>query len=102
MNSLQKIYKKEKYGLFENVLLTEEEYQKLKDRYPDYQEKIENLSSYIASKGDKYKSHYATIINWSKKDDKNLPGWFNKNPEERIRTEDEERELQELIRGNKR
>ena len=102
INIKEKIYKKEKFGSFENVLLTEEEYNKLKERYPDYQEKIENLSSYIASKGVKYKSHYATIINWSKKDDKNIPEWFNKKPVERIRTEDEERELQELIRGNQR
>lgn len=102
INIKEKIYKKEKFGSFENVLLTEEEYNKLKERYPDYQEKIENLSSYIASKGAKYKSHYATIINWSKKDDKNIPEWFNKKPTERIRTEDEERELQELIRGNQR
>lgn len=102
INIKEKIYKKEKYGSFENVLLTEEEYNKLKERYPDYQEKIENLSSYIASKGAKYKSHYATIINWSKKDDKNIPEWFNKKPAERIRTEDEERQLQELIRGNQR
>lgn len=102
INIKEKIYKKEKYGSFENVLLTEEEYNKLKERYPDYQEKIENLSSYIASKGAKYKSHYATIINWSKKDDKVIPEWINKKPTERIRTEDEERELQELIRGNQR
>jgi len=102
INIKEKIYKKEKFGSFENVLLTKEEYNKLKERYPDYQEKIENLSSYIASKGAKYKSHYATIINWSKKDDKNIPEWFNKKPAERIRTEDEERQLQELIRGNQR
>ena len=95
-------YIKRKYGSFENIELTDEEYQKLKDRFSDYEEKIENLSSYIASKGDKYKSHYATILNWSRKDNKELPSWWNKEFKERERTEDEERQLQELIRGNQR
>lgn len=81
---LDKINKKEnikrkKYGSFENVSLTDEEYQKLKERFSDYENKIENLSSYIASKGDKYKSHYATILNWSRKENDNLPHWFNEN-----------------------
>ena len=83
-NRLDKInkekYIKRKYGSFENVELTDEEYQKLKDRFNNYEEKIENLSSYIASKGAKYKSHYATILNWSRKDDKDLPNWFNNEP----------------------
>ena len=100
-NSKEK-YIKRKYGLFENVLLTDEEYQKLKDKFTDYENKIENLSSYIASKGDKYKSHYATILNWSRKDTQDMPSWWNKDFKERERTEDEERQLQELIRGNKR
>jgi len=95
-------YIKRKYGSFENVELTDEEYQKLKDRFSDYEEKIENLSSYIASKGDKYKSHYATILNWSRKDSDEMPHWWNKEFKERERTEDEERQLQELIRGNQR
>ena len=95
-------YIKRKYGSFENVELTDEEYQKLKDRFSNYEEKIENLSSYIASKGAKYKSHYATILNWSRKDNQNMPSWWDKDFKERERTEDEERQLQELIRGNKR
>lgn len=99
---LKEKYIKRKYGSFENVELTDEEYQKLKDRFSDYEEKIENLSSYIASKGAKYKSHYATILNWSRKDNKELPSWWNKEFKERERSEDEERQLQELIRGNKR
>ncbi len=57
---------KVKYGEFQNVLLTDEEYQKLQDKFSDYQAKIENLSSYIASKGKKYTSHYATILTWAR------------------------------------
>lgn len=68
--------KKSKYGDAENVLLTDEEYKKLKDRFPsDYEERINNLSYYIASKGAKYKSHYMTILAWARKDsNKNKKG----------------------------
>ena len=60
--------KKNRYGEYNNVLLTASELAKLKEQYPDYQERIDRLSGYIASKGDKYKSHYATIRNWARKD----------------------------------
>lgn len=61
--------KKDIYGEFQNVLLTDEEYQKLQDKFSDYQDRIEKLSAYIASKGKKYSSHYATILNWARKDE---------------------------------
>ncbi len=56
------------YGEFKNVLLTEDEYIKLKTKFKDIAEKIESLSAYIESKGAKYKSHYATILNWDRRD----------------------------------
>lgn len=59
---------KHKYGEYKNVLLTDEELEKLKAEYSDYLEKIENLSNYVASTGKAYKSHYATIRNWARKD----------------------------------
>lgn len=59
---------KHKYGEYNNVLLTDDELDKLKTEYSDYQERIERLSSYVASTGKAYKSHYATIRNWAKKD----------------------------------
>ena len=64
---------KHKYGEYKNVLLTDEEYEKLKDEFPnDYEERIERLSSYIASKGAKYKNHLATIRNWARKDNNEI------------------------------
>lgn len=57
-------------GEFKNVKLTPEEMQKLKERYKDYEDRIETLSLYLKSKGDKYKSHYATILNWERKENK--------------------------------
>ena len=63
-----------KYGLYENVLLTDEDYQKLVEEFPhDYTERIERLSEYIASTGKKYKSHLATIRAWSRKDTAQRP-----------------------------
>ena len=59
---------KHKYGEYNNVLLTDDELEKLKAEYPDYAERIERLSSYVASTGKSYKSHYATIRNWARKD----------------------------------
>ena len=59
---------KHKHGEYENVLLTDDELDKLKVEYPDYEERIERLSSYVASTGKSYKSHYATIRNWARKD----------------------------------
>lgn len=59
---------KHKHGEYFNVLLTDEELEKLQAEYFDWEERIERLSSYIASTGKAYKSHYATIRNWAKKD----------------------------------
>ena len=58
-----------KYGLYENVLLADEDYRKLQEEIPhDYSDRIERLSEYMASTGKTYKNHLATIRNWAKKD----------------------------------
>ena len=54
---------KHKYGQFSNVLLTEEEHQKLTEQ-SNGQKAIEFLSSYIEEKGYKAKSHYLSILRW--------------------------------------
>lgn len=59
---------KHKYGEYKNVLLTDDELEKIKNEYPDWERRIENLSNYIASTGKSYKSHYATIRNWARRD----------------------------------
>lgn len=75
---------KHKYGEYKNVLLTDEELQKLKSEYSDYQDRIERLSSYIESTGKRYKSHYATIRIWARKDAEKpgkkeiVPDWMKK------------------------
>lgn len=53
------------------MLLTDDELAKLKAQYPtDWAARIERLSEYMASKGAKYKSHYATIRSWANRDTK--------------------------------
>ena len=62
--------RKRKYGEFENVKLTDAQYDRLKKRYADNCDRyIDDLSYYIASKGDKYKSHYAAIRSWHRDKD---------------------------------
>ena len=60
---------KHKYGEYKNVLLTDEEYEKLRERFPDYEQKIETLSEGLALKGYKYKSHYLAILKWARNDE---------------------------------
>ena len=57
---------KREYGEFKNVLLTDDDYKKLEEI--NALSLIENLSRYIASTGKRYKSHYATILNWDRRD----------------------------------
>ena len=60
-----------KYGEYKNVLLSDSDLEKLKSEFPsDYEIRIENLSSYIASTGKTYKNHLATIRNWARKENK--------------------------------
>ena len=69
------------YGECQNVKLTEDEYNKLVDK--NYTGLIDELSLYIASKGDKYKSHYATILQWAKKREKETLGTIPFKPKEK-------------------
>ena len=73
-NINRNINKKEgkKFGEFQNVILTDAEYEKLIEKLGDDKtgQLIENLSEYVHSKGKRYKSHYATILQWSKRDKK--------------------------------
>ena len=61
-----------KYGEYNNVLLTDEDFKKLTDEFPsDYAELIERLSVYMESTGKSYKNHLATIRQWARKDKEN-------------------------------
>ncbi len=51
-------------GEMNNVIMTEEEYERLKTRYSDADTLIDKLSLYLASTGKSYSSHYATLVRW--------------------------------------
>lgn len=60
---------KHKYGEYGNVLLTDDELEKLKARYPtSWQANIDKLDKGIELKGYKYKNHYLAILKWAKDD----------------------------------
>ena len=60
-----------KYGEYQNVLLSDTDYEKLKDEFPtDYAERIEAVSEYCKSSGKSYKDYLATIRAWARRDAK--------------------------------
>lgn len=69
-DSPSKKVSKHKHGEFNNVLLTDEELEKLKKEFSDWNERIDKLSIYIGSSGKSYKSHYLTILSWARKEKK--------------------------------
>lgn len=104
-DNLKEKNKKEKisFGEFKNVLLSEEEFEKLKQRFSDYELRIEKLSNYIASKGDRYKSHYATILNWARNEKKESdvaeikPKWYGKEVKKKEMSQEEVEELENIL-----
>lgn len=66
---LEKNDKRKSYGENQNVLFTDEEYEKVKAYFPnDYEKRIQNLDDYIQSKGAKYKDFVATLKSWARKE----------------------------------
>ena len=82
VTDMPKKVQKHKYGEYKNVLLSDEEPGKLKAEFPDWQDRIERLSSYMASTGKPYKNHLATIRNWAKKDKPQIKTPDYGNPED--------------------
>ena len=59
----------QRYGRYQNVLLTQEEYDELTFDFPDgYQDMIENLSEYMYLHKRSYPNHLATMRAWARKD----------------------------------
>lgn len=59
---------RQRYGSYRNVLLSDAEYRKLKSEIPNLDNLIEQLSTYMESKGKRYKNHAATLRNWAARD----------------------------------
>ena len=86
---------KHKYGTYQNVLLSDEDMEKLKVEFPaDYEDRIERVSMYCKSKGKSYSDYLATIRNWARKEN------HGSGVQEVSRTDEEQRnaEIDEQIR----
>ena len=58
------------YGIYQNVFLTEKDFNDLKNRYPDYIVKIQRFSEYLYKHPNKhYANHYGTILKWAAQDE---------------------------------
>ena len=75
-NEKEIVKEKVALGKFENVIISEKEVGKLNAEFGEVtaNDFIERLSEYLASSGKKYKSHYATILSWNRKDQKEERG----------------------------
>jgi predicted phage replisome organizer len=106
---------KKKYGEYQNVKLTEKEYQSLVSDYgSSADEIITYLDEYIEMKGAKYKSCYLAIRKWvanavlnksnasnKYKREEVVPDWFNKNVESVKPSEEEQQEVDDLLKEYK-
>jgi hypothetical protein len=88
----KKVKKKEKiirirYGEFKNVLLSDEELNKIKDKFSgSYLKLIEAGSTWLEQNGKTRHNYYAFLLNWARRD----PAKFPENQGELLANEDEE------------
>ena len=88
---------KSRYGNFSHVLLTDDEHQKLCEKFPhNVGERIQNLDDYLENNRKKhYDNHYLTILNWARKDEQKPQ--FQKPKEEESWLERAERLARETL-----
>ena len=67
-NNIKRVNAHSAFGRYENVLLTDTEYQELAAEIPMLADLIEELSSYMKSKGTGYADHAATLRRWAQRD----------------------------------
>jgi hypothetical protein len=92
--------KKQKYGEYQHVLLTDKQYNDLKKQYNNYEELIKYLDEYIEMKGYKAKNHYLAIKKWvveAVSKIKKEPTWFNKEIEKEEMTKEELQQMEQLM-----
>ena len=83
------------YGEFNNVKMTTAEFEKFVQAEGSERANvlIEELSSYLASSGKRYKSHYATLLNWGRRKDTEKKKVKSFDDEKRERMEAQARSL---------
>lgn len=102
-----------KYGEYKNVLLSDQDMEKLKTEFPnDWEQRIERVSEYCASQGKSYQNYLATIRNWAKRDkqqpkqtgfqrqpvrQETLPDWIDNPVEEKKLSAERQAELKRQL-----
>lgn len=77
-------------GLYNNVILTKDEFDEFKRQHPDdYSDRIERLSFYMYNNGKFYHDHFATLCRWAKEDIEKQ----NKESKEKQKTGKQDEEL---------
>lgn len=72
----EKKKERHRYGQYQNVLLTDEEHEKLMAEFPsDYEQRVDRLSEYMASTGKSYKNHLITIRCWAHRETPKKQGY---------------------------
>ena len=80
---------KNRFGEFENVLMTDGEYEAICTRFgKKAQGLINNLSRKMKSKGYKYEDHYATLILWAESDGIGVDGEIGETTEKSYDTDE--------------
>ena len=102
---------KHKFGNYKHVLLTDKELEKLKNDFTNYEELINYLDEYIEMKGYKAKNHNLAIRKWvvdavneyknKHKIIEEKPEWFGKEIKYEKATEEQQKEMEELLKEYK-
>ena len=68
------VYKRQPYGRYGNIFLSQTEYDELQAEYPDRLERfIEEMSRYLAANGKSYQNYAAALRIWAGNDKKKAP-----------------------------
>ena len=55
-------------GPYANVFLTDQELEKLKAEFPDWEQRIQRMGEYLATTGKTYENYLAALRRWARKD----------------------------------
>jgi hypothetical protein len=69
-----------KYGLYSNILLSDQDYLKLSEDLPNLNDLIEKMSTWCKANGKTYKDYAAALRNWAKREPVDKPKKKNDNP----------------------
>ena len=98
--------KKEKFGTYGRIKLTKEEYERLIKEFGSnfIKNQIELLDEYVESNNNKNRYTNFNLVlrksireKWFNKSIKEVPDWFNKEIKENISSEEEQKEIEQII-----